>query len=169
LTNQVSTPTFSPVGGTFPPVQLSVTIASATVGAPIRYTLDGSIPGSYSGTLYSVPVIISNTSTLRAIAYQGGFTDSDVASASYFIDDSLPVPSPEISGISLAGTDLLVTATNGIPGTTCQMLTSSNLALPVEDWTMVAAQVVGPDGGFSFTNFADLDIPGQFYRLRLGP
>ena len=41
---QVSTPTFSPPGGTYSSDQ-SVTISCATSGAEIRYTTDGATPG----------------------------------------------------------------------------------------------------------------------------
>ena len=82
---QVATPTFSPAGGTYSSAQ-TVTITSSTGGASIRYTTDGSTPSETAGTFYSGPVAISSgTVTLKAIAYQGGMTDSNVTSASYTI------------------------------------------------------------------------------------
>jgi endo-1,4-beta-D-glucanase Y len=81
---QTATPTFSPAGGTYTSAQ-SITIACATSGASIRYTTDGSTPTSSTGTLYSGPVTIGATTTLKAIAYAAGFTDSTVAAATYTI------------------------------------------------------------------------------------
>jgi hypothetical protein len=81
---QAGAPNFSPAGGTYPTAQ-SVTISSSTGGAFIRYTTDGSTPSETAGTLYSGPVSISATSTLQALAFASGFTDSAVSSATYTI------------------------------------------------------------------------------------
>ncbi len=80
----VATPTFSPPAGDYPTAQ-SVAISSATSGANIRYTLDGSTPTSSSGILYAGPVSVSSSATLKAIAYKSGSTNSSVGSASYVI------------------------------------------------------------------------------------
>jgi hypothetical protein len=82
----VATPTFSPVAGTYSNAQ-NVTVSSATSGASIRYTLDGSTPSETVGTIYSGPVNISSTVTLKAIAYKSGDTDSSIASAAYTINN----------------------------------------------------------------------------------
>ncbi|MFF7199058.1 chitobiase/beta-hexosaminidase C-terminal domain-containing protein [Streptomyces sp. NPDC008079] len=79
----VATPTFSPAGGTFSSAQ-SVTISDATSGASIRYTLDGSTP-TVSSTLYSAPLNISASTTVKAIGIKSGSTNSAVATASYTI------------------------------------------------------------------------------------
>ncbi|MGA3008476.1 MAG: chitobiase/beta-hexosaminidase C-terminal domain-containing protein [Opitutaceae bacterium] len=81
---QVATPTFSPAGGTYSTAQ-SVAISDSTSGASIRYTTDGSTPSETSGTVYSGPVSIGSSATLKAIAYKSGMTDSNIASASYTI------------------------------------------------------------------------------------
>jgi len=78
-----ATPTFSPAGGTYSAAQ-TVTISSATAGAVIRYTTDGSTPTS-SSAVYSTPFSISSTQTVKAIATKSGYADSPVASASYTI------------------------------------------------------------------------------------
>ncbi|MGI5245296.1 chitobiase/beta-hexosaminidase C-terminal domain-containing protein [Dactylosporangium sp. CA-139066] len=79
----VATPTFSPPGGTYSSAQ-SVTIATATAGASIRYTLDGSTPTAAS-PLYTGPLTISATTTVRAIGVLAGQANSAVASATYAI------------------------------------------------------------------------------------
>jgi GH18 family chitinase len=83
-TAAVAAPSFSPGGGSYTAAQ-SVTITTATSGASIRYTLDGSTPTSTSGTLYSGPVTIASTATLKAIAYASGLTNSPITSATYTI------------------------------------------------------------------------------------
>ena len=54
---QCVAPTFTPAGGTYDFIP-SVTISSATSGAAIRYTLDGTAPSETHGTLYSGAVSI---------------------------------------------------------------------------------------------------------------
>lgn len=79
----VASPSFSPPGGPYPTPQ-SVSITTTTSGATIRYTTDGSTPSATSGTVYTGPVTVSATSTLRAIAYTAT-ASSAVSSASYTI------------------------------------------------------------------------------------
>jgi len=85
-TPQAATPTFSPAAGAYTTAQ-SVTLADATAGASIRYTLDGSTPTAAS-TLYSGPITIATTTTVNAIALASGLTNSAVASAAYSIGTS---------------------------------------------------------------------------------
>src|SRR5260370_34138148 len=80
----VGSPTFNPVAGTYTTTQ-TVTIGTATIGASIRYTTDGSTPSETAGTLYSAPVTVSATTTINAIAYKTGMTDSAVQPATYTI------------------------------------------------------------------------------------
>jgi sugar lactone lactonase YvrE len=87
----VATPTFSPDAGTYTGAQ-SVTIATATLNATLRYTTDGTVPTASHGQLYSAPVVISADTVLKAMAYANGMADSVVATASYTIFEPPPVP-----------------------------------------------------------------------------
>ena len=103
-------PTFSPAPGTYTAVQL-VTISDANTGALIYYTLDGSQPAT-SSPLYTGPIPVSATQTIRAIAVISGYSDSPAASAAYVIH--LPAPTPTIStntgsNNTVYGTPLTVT------------------------------------------------------------
>ena len=80
-------PVFNPPGGTYAAAQ-SVTLTSATGGASIRYTLDGSTPSPSAGTVYAGPIAIAGNLTVRAVAYGAGLAASPVASASYAIAGS---------------------------------------------------------------------------------
>jgi hypothetical protein len=81
----VAPPTFDVVGGRYAGTQ-SVTIRSATNGASVRYTTDGTAPTATTGTPYAGPVVVSATTALRAIAYQAGSIDSTVTSALYVME-----------------------------------------------------------------------------------
>lgn len=76
-------PTFDPDGGTYIGAQ-DITISSATEGATIYYTIDGSTP-STSSTKYTEPITISANKTLKAIATKSGMNNSAVISADYTI------------------------------------------------------------------------------------
>ena len=65
-------------------------MSCATSGATIRYTTNGTTPSSTVGTIYNSPVNISATSTLQAIAYATGMTNSPVNSGCYWICAQLP-------------------------------------------------------------------------------
>ncbi|MDF2801684.1 MAG: glycoside hydrolase family 18 [Anaerocolumna sp.] len=94
-TQIVSAPTFSPSGGTYTSAQ-NVTIQSATSGATIRYTIDGSTPNSNS-PIYSSPINVATSRTIKAIAYKSGMTDSSVSSATYTISTTSQVATPTFS------------------------------------------------------------------------
>jgi hypothetical protein len=82
-TTAVATPTFSPAGGQYSSAQ-TVTISTATSGATIRYTIDGSTPTA-SSTLYSGPISVPSSRTINAIGLKSGLTNSAVAGATYTI------------------------------------------------------------------------------------
>lgn len=82
----VATPVFSPAGGTFAAPQ-SVTISSATPGAEIRYTTNGEQPTTGS-PLYTAPISVTSSTTLKAKAYKSGLSASTTASATYTITSS---------------------------------------------------------------------------------
>ena len=84
--NTVAAPTFSPAAGTYDYAQ-SVTISSATSGASIRYTTDGTTPSSTAGTVYTAPVSIGTSCTLKAIACKTSMDNSSVTSGDYNIVD----------------------------------------------------------------------------------
>ncbi|MEO5804163.1 MAG: glycoside hydrolase family 9 protein [Verrucomicrobiota bacterium] len=85
----VATPTISPNGGIFTSSAL-VTLATATPGATIRYTTDGSAPTSASSS-YVAPFILGN-GTVKAFATKSGMTDSAIATAVFTIGSSTPAP-----------------------------------------------------------------------------
>jgi hypothetical protein len=79
-----ATPTFNPTGGAFSAPQ-PVSIASATTGAAIYFTTNGSVP-STSSTLYTGPITVSSTETIQAVAVASGYTNSAVGSATYTVN-----------------------------------------------------------------------------------
>ena len=62
----MAAPTFTPAAGTYTAAQ-SVSLASSTAGATIKYTTDGSTPSTASAT-YTGAITVAATSTIKAIA-----------------------------------------------------------------------------------------------------
>jgi hypothetical protein len=117
-----ATPTFSVPAGTYTSTQ-SVKISDTTTGAVIYYTTDGTAPSTNS-TVYSTPIILTNSETLEAIAVAGdAYADSAVASATYMID--LPqnfsvassVPALSVSPGQSGTATISVTPLNGFSST----------------------------------------------------
>jgi len=82
---QVSSPTFSPAGGTYIGDQI-VSIRCAEMGAIIVYTTDGTTPNSDS-PVYSSPITVTNGTTIKARARLEGWVESETGSATYKIGE----------------------------------------------------------------------------------
>ena len=72
----------------------SLTLSTATDGAEICYTLDGSRPTITHGTAYTSPILIDKTTTLRAVAVKPGLLDSDVKTHTYIFVSDVITQSP---------------------------------------------------------------------------
>lgn len=88
IVQRVAQPVFSPEGGTYID-QVVVTMSTATEGALIHYTTDGSEPTD-SDAVYSEPLTFTKTTTLKAIAAKDSMRTSYVQSATYVIRSSQP-------------------------------------------------------------------------------
>jgi hypothetical protein len=147
VTTQVATPAFSPAGGSYSSAQ-SVSITSATSGASVRYTTDGSTPSETAGTLYSGPVSISSTKTLKAIAYKTGMTDSTVASATYTIGSTTNYTAAQV----LAGVKARMTSSD-------QVNTKPHINTMTRQMNVNVYQV--NPGVFAYTSSMAIDTDGS--------
>lgn len=72
-----------------------VAITTETLGATIIYTTDGSPPAADNGTIYSGPLTISGTTTLRAMAMKDNFHPTNIDAQTYlFVEDILQQTQP---------------------------------------------------------------------------
>lgn len=83
FSNQTPPPKFSPAGGTYQTAQ-QVTISDTDANVKIYYTTDGSTP-SASSLLYSSPIQVATSKTVKAIAIDSSLENSNVVSAAYVI------------------------------------------------------------------------------------
>jgi alpha-tubulin suppressor-like RCC1 family protein len=106
-------PTATPGGGTYTALQ-TVSLATTTAGATIRYTTDATEPTEAS-TLYSVPVNVSTATTLKAKAFKTDWNPSTVTTATYTMNFgtlAAPTTSPA-PGTYASSVEVTLSAPNG--------------------------------------------------------
>ena len=91
----IAAPTASVPSGTYTSAQ---SVSLAAIGSlSVYYTIDGTAPTCSAGNIYSAPIAISSTSTLKAIACYGNNITSSVSSFAYVINLSQS-PTPPAGG-----------------------------------------------------------------------
>ena len=121
-TIQALAPTFSPGSGTYYTGQ-NVTLSDSTPGVNLYYTTNGSIPTTAS-TLYTGPIAVTSTTTIKAIAAGNGYGSSSVAVATYTMQALAPTFSPG-SGTFYTGQN--VTLSDGTPGVNLYYTTNGSI------------------------------------------
>ncbi|MBQ1818642.1 MAG: chitobiase/beta-hexosaminidase C-terminal domain-containing protein, partial [Bacteroidales bacterium] len=93
----VEAPVFTPGTGTYAD-SVVFSIACATDNSEIRYTMDGTEPTETS-TLYSAPISLTNTTTVKAKAFKTDWFTSETATAVYTVvyDPVLTVNTPALN------------------------------------------------------------------------
>jgi uncharacterized protein (DUF1800 family) len=126
-------PVLTPPPGDYIGTQ-SVTLFTSTPGAAIRYTTDGSTPTSTTGTVYSGPISVANTTTIKAIAYKTGLTGSSVTSGTFAISHQptlfVATLVPE-TGVQSPGSGSATLLLAGDEATAVLRFTYTNLTTPV--------------------------------------
>lgn len=102
IVERVAQPVFSPAGGTYTD-SVEVTITTATAGATIYYTVDGT-DATTNSLLYKAPVKLKANTTLKAIAVNDTLKASYQATANYIIKESGGVVTPTDATIALNNT-----------------------------------------------------------------
>jgi hypothetical protein len=92
-------PVFSPVTGTTFHPSLRVSLSCAMDDASIYYTMDDATDPDESSTLYTAPISISATTTIRARAYKNGRNPSQIVSATY--TRTSKAQPPELEAVSV--------------------------------------------------------------------
>ena len=93
----VADTTFSQDRG-FYDTPIAVAISSSTPGAEIRYSVDGTPPTAVTGQSYVGPILISETTVLRAVAIKPGLIPTNVDTQTYiFTADVITQPNMDTS------------------------------------------------------------------------
>jgi hypothetical protein len=137
-TPTATTPVFSVGAGSYTAAQ-TVSITSATAGAKIYYTINGTTPTTAS-TLYNGPVSVAASETLEAITVASGYNNSAVASAVYTINVASAPAIIAPGSLSINGSTTLVG--NAV------VLTNGGAGQAGTAWTKTVQKVTGFDTQF---------------------
>jgi hypothetical protein len=124
--------------------------------------LDQTNIGAIGWTNIQFKVTATGPSTVLLI---GGRDDNSYLG----LDDISVVPATlAITGITLSGTNLVLNGANGLSGATYNILTSTNLALPLNQWTPISTNVLNGGGNFTIiaTNAVNRNLRQSFYILQ---
>jgi hypothetical protein len=123
----------------------------------IRYA--GSIGGAgFNFNLGALPV--------GTLVY-GGYLSNNVAASSVDLVITNSATPPPCLGITWSSAGPVLSGTSTLAGRTYYVRTTTNLALPLTNWTVLATNTFDAAGNFSFTNPASPNTPQQFYRLQM--
>ncbi|MEM1127546.1 MAG: chitobiase/beta-hexosaminidase C-terminal domain-containing protein [Bacteroidota bacterium] len=128
---------------------VAVTLASATTGATIRYTLDGSEPTEASAR-YEEPLTLRTTTTVRARAYRTGYTFSEVTAANVLVEASRPpvvTRQPQALDAVVGRPALLTVEADAHPTPAYQWFFGDSLLANATDDTLRLASVAFADAG----------------------
>jgi fibronectin-binding autotransporter adhesin len=136
---------------------LQVSVLAGTLAANDSFKLFNAT--NYSGSFNSIVPLTPDTGLLW---------DTN----SLTVDGTLKVksavqPVPGITNVVILGTNIVFRGTNGSLGGNYYVLASTNVTLPLSNWTRIATNAFESNGNFSSTNGMDPAKPELFYILQL--
>lgn len=133
---------FSPEGGALFSDFVTVTLTPGKAGLAIRYTTDGSDPTATHGSLYTSPLTLTKTTTIRAATVTDGTTGPVYAATYYKSDLGAALNAPQLVWNTSADYPWTAQATNTYDGT----LAVQSAALPkgTVNRTWLSTTVTGP-------------------------
>ncbi|HEV2436087.1 MAG TPA: hypothetical protein VG077_08805, partial [Verrucomicrobiae bacterium] len=125
-------------------------------------------PASVTGAGMSALTIVTSTSTpanhyaLDVIGTTAGLSHTNAVG---FV--VVPPSQPRITRVGWSGPTLTFSGTNGRADGTYYVLSTTDLALPRNQWSVIATNIFDSEGDFNFTNLS-APLPTQmFYMLKL--
>jgi hypothetical protein len=120
--------------------------------------------GRLSGFFKSTPTLLNGSVT--GVAFISTATTNQVNLM------VAPPSQPAIASVSLTGTALNITATNGIPGISYGLLASTNAALPLSQWTPIIKNGLFDGSGnlnlsLQLSNTLSASASQQFFRIQM--
>ena len=77
---------------------------------------------------------------------------------------ALEFPPARFTGVHLAGSNVTLAA-SGLARSSCRLLTATNLALPLAQWSAVTTNTFDGGGGVIFTDAATPEAALRFYAI----
>jgi alpha-tubulin suppressor-like RCC1 family protein len=119
---------FTPEPTTYSSPQ-TVSLATTTPGATIRYTLDGSAP-SITSAIYTAPVTVATSTVIKALGFKSNWTSSTLAAGEFALNfGTLPAPTANKPTASYVGT-VWVSLSNAVSGATIRYTTDNTEVQP---------------------------------------
>jgi T5SS/PEP-CTERM-associated repeat protein len=112
---------------------------------------------SFAGSFSSI--------TLPPLAFGLAFTNKLLADGSIEVV-LVAVSQPKFSTISVSGTNVILSGTNGTAGQNYAMLTTTNVATPSSNWVSLVTNQFDSNGNFSFTNGIIASERQRYFRIR---
>jgi polygalacturonase len=151
----------------------SSTIA-VTGNLTLNSTLNISNAGGFTATNYTLFTYSGSLSGQPVLgAMPAGFEDYTFSINTNIVGHVMLVvaspPSPSFDNAIFAGSNgsLILSGTGGAANGVYHVLTSTNIALPLNAWTSVATNQFSAGGNFTFTNSAATNVAQRFFRLQL--
>lgn len=142
-----------------------------SVGGTLNYggmlnvtSLSGTLAAGDSFKLFNASAYAGSFSTTNLPGLSNGLV-WDTSALTNGILNVVSKPAPYITGFSLVGTNLVFSGTNGWANGNYELLTSTNVALALTNWTAIATNTFDSNGQFNLTNGINPDAPQQFYIL----
>jgi len=145
------------------------TVTVNVVGTPLaagNYTLATYNSAGSAGSLNTTPVITGS----GVVAGDAAMVTNSAGIINLVVTTSVIVPgvSPKITSFGLQNQSIVISGTNGVNGGTYYLLSTTNLTLPLNQWTSAATNVVsasGANNAFSFTGTNSVNGLNRFYIL----
>jgi LysM repeat protein len=137
---QVAKPVADPSGGAVPS-GTRVTLSTATEGATIYYTTDGSTP-SRSSMEYTAPIEVASEMTIKAIAMKSGMLDSELMEEQYTIE-TIPAPANLTASAANRSVTLEWDAVTETGSVTYAVYQAEGASAPVDpaNWRLVQSNI----------------------------
>jgi hypothetical protein len=184
IAGAVATPTFNPIAGGYPASDFpkTVTISTATTGANMRYTTNGTTPSSTVGTLIpasSGTASVPEGATLKAIGFKSGLADSAIKSGVF---STLPLcaapvlnPANVISGpvpptaytvnvsTTTSGASMSYTKDGSTPTPTHGTIVGTNVNVTIAANTVISLNAITFKSGYT-----DSDVTSGYFDNQNG-
>ncbi len=120
---------------------------------------------TYTGSLSGRPVL---GSTPGLAGYTYALDTNTMGQVLLVVSNSLPSP-PRFTGVvfDAASGHLVLSGAGGVTNGSYHVLTSTNIEVPLSQWTPVATNQFDAGGNFFFTNLTGTNFGRRFYALQL--
>jgi autotransporter-associated beta strand protein len=161
-------------GSALPPAPVAAfTVASTNIFVTQTVVFTNTTTGSVTNSAWSFGNGSTNTSGVNNVSdtynttgtYQVILTASGTGGSSAATNNIVVKPKPAINKPVLSNGSLIFSVSNAVPGATFAILTYTNLATNVVNWTVATNASFDANGAFNYTN-TPLTNAASFFRLK---